>query len=751
MWCSPDVLAEECLSEEGRTRMHNMLSKMQPIARNRAIMERLPETQRHHFLNLVPEAAQHVVNGVHRMGHARVDARNQGPLAAADALGRLDRVRGAWAGPLERRRTLCPPADDTGYATKKAAARKRTREHMGVSADDQLQEGVAIVSGCGLPPAKRSRRAADLERWCVAGSWALCSTCMVLQPRDMTPACFDTAPSPYISRKACWRCKAKRQHLAPSFEDVPPCLRDLSDDVRSSLGPLVVDVGPELRSWQSRGYRQHACMIRFSWHEKGVRARLAALPEEERARGRAAQRWLRDNNELYQEFCDEHEDFLQEIASPSDVQRRRCLRIIERPGVESATWPWLFWIPELCFSVERGTDPRRRGGHAENLVSLEERMFGRPADDDADGDDTDDDEDAVEDGVRHCVRRSYAAKALGPLLDYGASYEILHYVFDLTLWTTIGARRNLGYDVPMRVMMRDHPSSPLYWKSVHHALIDMVRQCGYPRLFVTQAPYENSFPYHVALETALDQTQRLRGRMAVGESLHLAHVLTEVARGFVTGQNAYPADRAWVRQLLAGRSDEAPGPGRIALMSRIEFQDGSHKAPTQDYHGSGRPHLHFVICAERPEALRLDQVASATIPHNDDDLAGYVRASQLDWHHSTPWPIHVADSTYDTVAQRSTLLHTEASDNKHIQDNNKKGYIDLLLQCKHKEKQFQADHEAGVRAYFPDLLDATKCHQDVQETIDDGALQATVHMVCRAHVATGLRRHNINMCRTCRL
>lgn len=68
--------------------MHNMLSKMQPIARNRAIMERLPETQRHHFLNLVPEAAQHVVDGVHRMGHARVDARIEGP----------PRLRTLWVG-----------------------------------------------------------------------------------------------------------------------------------------------------------------------------------------------------------------------------------------------------------------------------------------------------------------------------------------------------------------------------------------------------------------------------------------------------------------------------------------------------------------------------------------------------------------------------------------------------------------------------------------------------------------------------
>ena len=138
-------------------------------------------------------------------------------------------------------------------------------------------------------------------------------------------------------------------------------------------------------------------------------------------------------------------------------------------------------------AFEGGTDPRRGGSHGDQLVSLEERLFGPHARDEEGDGDTEDDED-VEDNVRHCARRSYAANALGPLLDYGASYEILHYVFDLTLWTTIGARRNLGYDVPMRVMMRDHPSSPLYWKSVHHALIDMVRQCGYPRLFVTQAP-----------------------------------------------------------------------------------------------------------------------------------------------------------------------------------------------------------------------------------------------------------------------
>ena len=46
----------------------------------------------------------------------------------------------------------------------------------------------------------------------------------------------------------------------------------------------------------------------------------------------------------------------------------------------------------------------------------------------------------------------------------------------------------------MRVMMKGEAFSPLYWRAVHYALLDMVRQVGYPRIFLTLAPYEWSFP-----------------------------------------------------------------------------------------------------------------------------------------------------------------------------------------------------------------------------------------------------------------
>ena len=96
----------------------------------------------------------------------------------------------------------------------------------------------------------------------------------------------------------------------------------------------------------------------------------------------------------------------------------------------------------------------------------------------------------------HSIKRSYAAKLLSPLLGYG-SYDILHFAYDLVMWTDIGAKRNMGFEIPMRLMMAGSPMSPLYWASVKDGLVDMVRQCGYPRIFATEAPYERSFPYHV--------------------------------------------------------------------------------------------------------------------------------------------------------------------------------------------------------------------------------------------------------------
>eukprot|EP00975_Prorocentrum_lima_P067351 12914364-Prorocentrum_lima.AAC.1 len=47
----------------------------------------------------------------------------------------------------------------------------------------------------------------------------------------------------------------------------------------------------------------------------------------------------------------------------------------------------------------------------------------------------------VQRNSRHSTKRAFAAKCLAPLLGYGSSYEIMHFLYDFNLWSTIGAKK----------------------------------------------------------------------------------------------------------------------------------------------------------------------------------------------------------------------------------------------------------------------------------------------------------------------
>eukprot|EP00973_Karenia_brevis_P077664 10793206-Karenia_brevis.AAC.1 len=120
--------------------------------------------------------------------------------------------------------------------------------------------------------------------------------------------------------------------------------------------------------------------------------------------------------------------------------------------------------------------------------------------------------------------------------------------------------------------------------------------------------------YHAFLEDQLVKMQAARTDLSVPETLHVTHVLIESVRGAILGLNETKEARQWTRHLLHNKKHDAES-GRIAYFLRVEFQDGTRKAPTQDYHGSGRPHTHWVMCAEKPESISLHTVASASMDH----------------------------------------------------------------------------------------------------------------------------------------
>ena len=709
--CDAEALRTMCESYQGRKKLMEMLQKMHPRSRKKAILERIPPDRRGHFEDLLPLANDPAAqDDAPRAARGRKRRRSAGapraleepPVTVDAALAELRRARAEWGEPLAKfRRAGARPTDaeTSEYQKSKGDVQRRVRGKFGAAGDIHGRaELKGDVNGTGLPPATESKRSHQLELWATAGSWGVCKVCLVRQTRDCVPANFDSVPPPYIDQKKCWRCQAKRDYFVPTFDNMPKQLQNLTDTAAGALSPVKINCGPEIRSLSSAGFRQHAQMMTFSWHCVSVRRHIRKeLNREDREAATIAFNYLYEHNPTYQKFVDEQEEFLREHPDATEQQLKRWVSFIEREGVECALWPRLFWKKEMCFTVERLTDPRkirREKRGKKRLATAEERTknvdpYAAPQDEKEGEDD---------DGPLHSIRLSYQAKALGPLLDYGSSYEILHFVFDLTLWTTLGARKNVAGAVPMRVMMKGHPMSPLYWRAVQNALIDMVRQCGYPKLFMTTAPYAKTFPYHVSVQHQLDTMQKPRHGAPVVETLHKSHVMMETYRGFVTGTNSdnrYGREaRGWTRHLLNGEPGAPGKPLRLRHMLRQEFQDGARKAPTQDYHGSGEVHIHGVVFAERSADIRLDGVASATRPAEGTALRGIVQRSQLDWKGKTPWPVHERPNEWDEGLGCTKLRHDES------------------------------DHTDGVRAYLREKLAALRCHMDLQETDDDGAMQA---------------------------
>ena len=242
--------------------------------------------------------------------------------------------------------------------------------------------------------------------------------------------------------------------------------------------------------------------------------------------------------------------------------------------------------------------------------------------------------------------------------------------------------------------MSGHSFSPQYWKRMHNGLVDLVRQVGFPTVFFTLTPWELSAPYHEFLLHDMKQLLCTRLHLATWETLHLAHLCTQLVSGLLTGTNRQNHARnrgSWQKHILSCKTADGNKDTVINFFTRLEFQDGSRKQATQMYHGSGRPHLHCLLWLQDVADIQLETTVSATLPE-DETQAAYVKGSQDDWSGDSRWPVYEGASSWDDSASRLQLHHTKD------------------------------DSESGRRAYFVDIMDALKCHQDVQMSDGDTLL-----------------------------
>ena len=608
---------------------------------------------------------------------------------------------------LVRRKVLCPE-----HKGKRGTI---AQEELEVQEVISRYGNLADLRGndAGLPgPTTETGKA--LEAWCKQGSWQMCEACGSMEPRRLEPVDLKKTAKP-----TCKRCSACRTNeYVPCLDDVPPLLRDLTPEIVQALRPLEIDVGFPERA--PHGYRVHTQMICFAWAPRSIHAKIRELPKRARRQARAAHEYLvecRDSN--YSLFEERHSEFLRRHGVDAELpKRRRPLRFIEEEGpsneksiyiyhtcirspafagLECALWPHLYWHRNLCETVARAQHEARR--ERKKRVSKYDQKKSEEEESEAE----DADQAPVQSKLGR-IKRGFIAKLLSPLIGYGADYELLQFIYDLSMWTTVGTKKNIAraHDVPLRAVLRSCPWTPQYWIIRQAALYDMQRQCGNATLFRTRAPYEKSFPYHEWIMHEQDLLGRERLHLAGAETLHHAHVLLELDKGYICGgRNVYGrSDRSWRNHLLApiaGEEDveeENPSEAQqsvIARVTRLEFQDGKRKRASQRYHGKGTTHSHSLEYIKHPQKIGLEHKIWAHVPNKEERplLYGLVLDSQL-------------DRTRSNVEVREEPSAWQADTGK------------LLLH------HTQEDYDRHVRPYFPATMEITKCHEDIQQADGNG-------------------------------
>ena len=553
-----------CRTGTGRSNVLQRLRRMAATSRQKAVQERVPEEHKAYF-----EKAFTADGNNNKPGAKRASRKRPASVGGSD-----------WKSVLEQRQSLSGKRlDDEVKKYRKQVLDDRARVRRCFGLPGRATRGAEVNNETGLPLPKRRKLGQQLHEWCRSGSWGMCRQCHSMVPLDLTEAALQREKAPTIPAGQCNRCQAKIVCAAPVPEEVPEPLRNLGKQTVEALPPLEIDVGPEIRAAKNSGYRQHATMMRFRWKTQSVKKNIKDLADkDERAKARAAHRFLQAKEGCsYSKFVADHQKFLAKHPEADERKRRRRLQFIETAGLETALWPHLFYTDAMCLTQVRLTDIRRaRGPTLEAALHAPKRRRADHADRDAVADDGDDEDESSgeegqqagegkddADGQRHSTKRAYAALALCARIGFGSSYEILHFAYDLNLWTALGAKKKTSreYDVPMRVLMKGHSFSPLYWKSIHWALLDMVRQLGYPKIFWTISPYEWSMPYHQWLLDEMAKEMRGRLHLAVAESLHVTHVLIQVVRGLLAGSTGNKSKDPWCSHLLraANADGEATG------------------------------------------------------------------------------------------------------------------------------------------------------------------------------------------------
>ena len=174
----------------------------------------------------------------------------------------------------------------------------------------------------------------------------------------------------------------------------------------------------------------------------------------------------------------------------------------------------------------------------------------------------------------------FITKVFSNILEYALQYELLQFHYDLWLFKTVS-----GAISSARTLQRSPAHAPNaktfsagYWKKQHRLLLDAVAQFSYPKAFVTISPYEWSFPMPKWIEHARSVSGCGPTNLAAFETIHIAHILEQLVRGYFCGSNT----NGWNEHVFSYRNSKQRS-NVHTYFYRFEFQQ------------RGTEHLHLLV------------------------------------------------------------------------------------------------------------------------------------------------------------
>ena len=217
------------------------------------------------------------------------------------------------------------------------------------------------------------------------------------------------------------------------------------------------------------------------------------------------------------------------------------------------------------------------------------------------------------------------------MVDYSFSFDVMQYNYDRWLFKPITGTVNSckGGGCSPNQSLVNTVFSRTFWQHQHLCLIDAVRQFGFPWFFVTISRYGWTFPFPPFIEHVRDHYAKDVTDLPMLETIHIAHILEQIARGYLTGGSS----NRWKTHI--GNSQQPSQKNILTYFYRFEFQQ------------RGTLHLHMLAWVDI-SATRAD-VLHASVPWNNADGAFLVASTQKSDKSCLPVNHHLDSFTTDTL------------------------------------------------------------------------------------------------------